>query len=162
MKKRFNAYVKTTDEFLDNILVVCPNCGNKAIVQSKGVHEKGTKMSCASCGANKYYAEVPKDIYINERSGLVHEIEDIVLGKNIDPYFHLPLWLQKEMSKGILWAYNYEHLEYMENHIGAELRYRHATQNQFRSLGAILPKWMTAQKNRKEVLNTIKMLKQKK
>ena len=162
MKKRFNAYVKTTDEFLDNILVVCPNCGNKAIVQSKGVHEKDTKMSCASCGANKYYAEVPKDIYINERSGLVHEIEDIVLGKNIDPYFHLPLWLQKEMSKGILWAYNYEHLEYMENHIGAELRHRHATQNQFRSLGAILPKWMTAQKNRKEVLNTIKMLKQKK
>lgn len=66
------------------------------------------------------------------------------------------------MSKGILWAYNYEHLEYMENHIGAELRHRHATQNQFRSLGAILPKWMTAKKNRKEVLNTIKMLKQKK
>lgn len=162
MKKRFNAYEKTTDDFLDTILVVCPNCKNKAVVRSKGTYEKDTKMSCAACGANKYYAEIPKEKYVSERSGLVHEIEDVILGQNKDPYFHLPLWLQKEMSKGILWAYNYEHLDFMENHIEAELRQRDASQNHFRSLGAILPKWMTAQKNRKEVLNAIKVLKQKK
>ncbi|MEP0265411.1 hypothetical protein [Dokdonia sp.] len=165
MKTKFNAYGKTLYEFTNNIYVVCPKCKNQAIVTSKGFlkekDETEIKLTCSSCGMNTYYAETPKDIWTLQHSEVTYETRNLILGANIDPYFRLPLWLQKEMPDGLLWAYNYEHLDFLEKHIHAKLRYRDLTNNHNRSLGARLPKWMTSRKNRTEVLNGIEKLKQK-
>ncbi len=65
------------------------------------------------------------------------------------------------MSAGLLWAYNYKHLDFIENHIKAELRTRENSAIKNRSLGSRLPKWMSSKKNRKELLKGIEKLKKK-
>jgi hypothetical protein len=165
VKPKFNAYEKTLYEFLENIYVVCPTCESQAIVRSKGFlksnEEKETKLICTKCGMNKYYSETPKEKWTSKGSGIEYEFRTMVLGTTIDPYFRLPLWLQKEMPYGVLWAYNYEHLDFLENHIRAELRNRENSAIRNKSLGSRLPKWMTSKKNRAEILNGIEKLKQK-
>ena len=165
MKTKFNAYEKTLYEFLSDIYVVCPKCENQAIVRSKGhlrdLEEKEIKLICTKCGMNKYYSETPIDKWTSERSGIEYEMRNLIIGTNIDPYFRLPLWLQKEMPDGLLWAYNYEHLDFLENHVSAELRNRENSPMRNKSLGSRLPKWMTSKKNRTEILNGIEKLKQK-
>nr|WP_297787075.1 hypothetical protein [uncultured Allomuricauda sp.] len=162
MKKRFDAYGKTLYDFINNIYVVCPHCSKQAIVQSEEFSKRQiqneTKLSCPNCGFNKYYKETPREKWVS-KSGIVHEINDLVVGKNIDPYFKLPLWIQLRMRDGILWAYNFEHLDFIKSHVEAELRYRDATKNLHWSLGAKLPKWMTLKKNRNEILSAIDKLK---
>ncbi len=164
MKRKFNAYEKTIYEFANNIFVVCPNCGRKAIIKSKGFlqhkNENEVKLVCTECGMNKYYSEKPKDKYTT-KDGTEYKVRNLIIGGNIDPYFSLPLWLQKETPNGLLWAYNYEHLDFLENHINAELRSREGSPIRNKSLGSRLPKWMTSKKNRTEILSGIKKLKQK-
>ena len=149
MKKKFNAYDKTIYDFINDIYIVCPNCKNQAIVKSKGLLKEKDKreirLVCPECGMNKYYSGTGS----------------LILKTNIDPYFRLPLWLQTELPGGVLWAYNYEHLEFLENHVRAELRFRDAARNNHHSLGVRLPKWMTSKKNRAEILKAIEKLKLK-
>jgi len=163
MKKRFNAYDKTLYEFITDILVVCPKCEKQAFVKTKGFlsekNENDVKFICPNCGMNKYYSETPTDKFQMEKSGKTYEMRNLIIGGNIDPYFRLPLWLQKRFSDGLLWAYNYEHLTFIENHVSAELRERNVVTNHNRSLGSRLPKWITSKKNREEILIGIKQMK---
>lgn len=105
MAKRFNGYDKTHDCFSDKKLVVCPKCSKKAqyIVLNNQMNERGIeskrKLTCISCGFSRKYH---------------HD--------HLYPGFQM--WLRKEMPEGILFAYNYEHLDYLEKHISAELRVR--------------------------------------
>ena len=127
----------------------------------KEKNEREVKLICAKCGMNKYYSETPMDKLTSERSGIEYEMRNLILGTNIDPYFRLSLWLQKEMTGKLLWAYNYEHLNFIENHVSAELRNRENSPIRNKSLGSRLPKWMTSKKNRTEILNAIDKLKRK-
>ncbi len=86
-------------------------------------------------------------------------MRQLIIGGNVDPFFKFALWLQKDLSSGLLWAYNYEHLAFLENHVSAKLRERNINEMQNKSLGSRLPKWITSKKNRAEVLNGIKKLK---
>ena len=78
-----------------------------------------------------------------------------------DPYFHQPLWLKSDCGENTLWAYNYEHLDFLERHVEAKLRERNIESIENKSLGSRLPKWITSKKNRELVLKTIKQLKEK-
>lgn len=164
MPTRFNAYNESVYSFITNILVVCPSCSNQALVRTTGKltedNEHEIKLVCSGCGMNKYYAEKPAVKFTLTGSNKVYKTRHYVMGSNVDPYFHLPLWIQKEMPDGILWAYNYEHLDFLKNHISAELRERDITNIQNKSIGSRLPKWMTSKKNRQSVLAVIEKLKQ--
>lgn len=147
-------------EFARNILVVCPNCGGKALVRAADPHLKTfeikeVKIVCTACGFNKSldgisYREDPK-----QKRGNV-----LIFGAPLDPFFHLPVWLQDDFSGEILWAYNLEHLDFLTEHVGAKLRERNRA-NAPRSLGSRLPRWMTSAGNREGVLKTIEKLKEK-
>lgn len=156
MKSRFNAYQRTLYEFINNVLVVCPVCGKQAIVHSKGylleTDKKEIRLTCSHCGHSKYYSETP---VLNNSS------QNIIIGTNVDPYFHLPLWLSKDLPYGTLWAYNYEHLNFIEQHIAADLRERDAYLNDHHSIGVRLPKWMTSKKNREDILHELEKLRKK-
>ncbi|CAN5159115.1 hypothetical protein BH09BAC4_BH09BAC4_05150 [soil metagenome] len=72
-----------------------------------------------------------------------------------DLYFGLPLWLTAPCGSHQLWAYNYEHLLFIREHIDAQLRERNGLARRNQSLGSRLPKWMLAKKHRAKVLKAV-------
>ena len=76
-------------------------------------------------------------------------------------FFHLPVWLSVDFSGETLWAYNLEHLNFLAEHVGAKLRERNSLAFNVRSIGARLPRWMTAADNREAILKAIEKLKEK-
>jgi hypothetical protein len=85
----------------------------------------------------------------------------MLFGEPVDPFFRLPLWLQTDFSGNTLWAYNLEHLDFLARHIGANLRERNGFQFNVRSIGARLPRWMSAAHNRDALLKTIEKIKER-
>lgn len=141
-------------DFIKNVLVVCPNCEGRALVDTNDYtifqpEAVNVRVVCGHCGYNKI---------VEKRST---RSKHLLIGAPVDPYFHLPLWLKMEMGDHLLWAYNMEHLDFLAQHIGAKLRERNGFQYQVKSIGARLPRWMTAAKRREEVLKAIQKLKAK-
>lgn len=141
-------------DFIKNVLVVCPHCESRALVNTNGYtifqrEAVNVRVVCGHCGYNK----------ILER--LSTRSKHLLIGAPVDPYFHLPLWLKTELGEHQLWAYNMEHLDFLAQHVGATLRERNGFPYQVKSIGARLPRWMTAAKRREEVLKAIQKLKSK-
>lgn len=71
-----------------------------------------------------------------------------------DYYFGLPLLLQIPCSQGILWAYNWQHLQALKAFIQADLRER-TKKSGNGSLMSRLPLWIKSAKNREMLLKMI-------
>lgn len=147
--------------FVRQVLVVCPGCGRKAIVRADDFESpkhviNEVRVVCADCGYNKTIENILKRKDPKQKQGNV-----LIFGAPVDPFFHLPVWLQTEFSGETLWAYNLEHLDFLAEHIGAKLRERNGYQYQVRSIGARLPRWMTSSGNREAVLKEIEKLRGK-
>jgi hypothetical protein len=153
-----HTYQAAIYEFANNILVACPSCSGKACVRADDYntakYEIGkVKVVCVGCGFNKTMENIPKREDPMQKRGKV-----LIFGAPVDPFFHLPVWLQAEFSGEILWAYNLEHLDFLAEHVGAKLRERNGANQRPRSIGARLPRWMTAANNRAEILKVIEKL----
>lgn len=77
----------------------------------------------------------------------------MVLGRSFDPYFRLPLWLQAEVQGHVLWAYNRDHLSFLEAFVRADNRA--LVPNWNASLVSRLPRWLKAATARQSVLRAI-------
>lgn len=155
-----HTYASTVYDFAKDILVECPNCAGKALVRVDDPNPRlfeirGVKCICATCGYNKTLENISKRHDPKQKRGKI-----LIYGTQIDPYFHLPLWLQVEFSGETLWAYNREHLDFLAEHVGAKLRERRGA-NLSRSIGSRLPRWMTSAGNREAVLQVMEKLKGK-
>jgi hypothetical protein len=156
-----NAYHTQLYQFAKDILVVCPSCATRALVQTgefsalKAPHHD-IRVVCSSCGFNKTLHKVPVRQDEKQKRGTM-----LIFGAPIDPFFHLPLWLQADFSGNTLWAYNLEHLDFLAQHIGAKLRERNVGPRMGRSLGSRLPRWMTAANHREALLKAIEQLREK-
>ncbi len=145
---KFSDNGETIYEFADEFLVVCPKCKSLAKVtspQTDSVFWKdkllaSRKIVCLNCAFTKSW------------SG-----KKISIGGNADWYFNLPLWLEISCCNETLWAYNYKHLEFIENYVAAKIRERVPNIN--KSTASRLPKWITSAKNRDEILKVIAKLK---
>jgi hypothetical protein len=82
----------------------------------------------------------------------------------------LSLWLKCPCRGHVLWAFNAEHLAWLEAYVSANHRERKHENLDCKpedfcrsnsSLASRLPKWMTSAKNREDVLNSIKKLKRR-
>ena len=138
--------------FMHMFLVRCPNCNlcaqvarvGEASIQSTG------KLTCTHCGCAK---TCPLTGWSDREAR--------------DWYFKLPLWLQKPCCGHVLWAFNLEHLSFIESYISAKHRERNfdASEDPYqirnKTLASRLPKWMTSAKHREEILRTIDQLRQK-
>lgn len=161
-----NSYFTLIKDFLKfDILVSCPFCWCKAIVKTgkydfKTVDQDKIRFVCSTCGHNKKLIEKPDVVFLKTEkrtySGKVYQI-----GSSVDPFFHFPVWLQTPFQGNILWAYNTEHLIFIEKHIDAKLRERNGKKFANESLGSRLPRWMTSAKNRNSILKKIDLLKVK-
>ena len=158
-------YQKQIYDFMKDIYVVCPSCGEKAVVKTEellfnNTDENKIKLICLKCGYNKRLKEMPTGIQFSPNSENIIS-RHFVIGGTIDPYFHQPLWLTNKCGENILWAYNYGHLDFLERHVEAKLRERDIESIENKSLGSRLPKRITSKKNRELVLKVIKQLKEK-
>lgn len=148
-----------TDFLKYDILVICPKCSGKAVVHSghfpiapEDVH--AVKLICSTCGYNKRLSETPETF----PSGSPHKVatgRHYVLGGEIDPFFFAPLWLKTDFEQHTLWAYNYEHLDFLRRLVEAKHRERNLQKPVNKSLGSRLPKWMTSQKHRDLILKKL-------
>ncbi|KGM01709.1 hypothetical protein Q760_17860 [Cellulomonas cellasea DSM 20118] len=128
----------------DPVLVVCPRCGACAIARETA--RGAARLTCPACALVRRWRgreAFPGD---GEPDG----------PEGMDPRFGVPLWLRGECCGGrLLWAHNVAHLDYLESYVGATLRERPAPPSR---LAWYLPRWMTAAKNRDEVVRTIARL----
>lgn len=139
-------------EMLDEVLVVCPACRGCARIIRQDASTPGwfapRRLVCGGCSCVRDWAD--KALCFATRAGVP-----------VDPYFSLPLWLQANFRGRILWAFNPQHLRLLEAHVGASLREHRRREGlgwQNQSLVNRLPKWMTAGKNREDVLRVIARL----
>lgn len=142
-------------DFGDQFLVVCPRCDNKAEVLIKvetqqnksGLFFSPTRLSCFNCGYTKEWAD-----------------NSLVIRPNRDWYFELPLWLSIPCCGQVLWAYNAQHLDFLEDFVKARLRER-SKDDEYgwsnKSIASRLPKWIQSAKNRDEILKCIARLRDK-
>jgi hypothetical protein len=152
MKPRFRESGKTLASFIDLFLVRCPGCDKCA----KVVLRDG--KAGAGAGQQRRPAEIlfaPRRL-VCEHCGYTRDYE----GKRIssdgafDWYFQMPLWLAMHCCGQMLWAYNEEHLRFLEEYVRAELRegYPNGT------LASRLPVWIKSAKNRDDILRCIRKL----
>jgi hypothetical protein len=77
----------------------------------------------------------------------------MVLGGSTDPYYGLPLWLRAGVRGEELWAYNREHLAFVEAYVRAKIRRRAPKWNA--SLASRLPRWLKNAAGREDVLRAL-------
>lgn len=160
------SYQTTVYEFVNkDIFVVCPKCEKKALIKAtdfsfRQYTEDKIKLVCTSCGHSKKLIEKPNEILSTSKNDFISG-RQYIIGGGIDPFFHLKLWLTKTYGENLFWAYNYEHLDFIREHVEAKLRERNGQTIINRSLGSRLPKWITSKKNREQILKTIDELTQK-
>jgi hypothetical protein len=186
-KRRFEDNGVSVASFDGDILVVCPVCGERALVTRNATTERW-RLTCSCCG---HSADPPSSQARNEvvwgamwarmgseprfpwADGALARLSPVQFGRlarsvlagpSQDPHFGLPLWLQTPCCGDTLWAYNLAHLEFLDSLVGAELRGRGALggRSGWRngSLASRLPRWLKAAKNRDEVLRGIAKLRE--
>ncbi|HEX8846082.1 MAG TPA: hypothetical protein VF791_15635 [Pyrinomonadaceae bacterium] len=148
-RKRFLDREEYLSGFGDEFLVVCPRCSLCAKVTIAVRRQDASpdwrsprKVVCPNCAYHQIW-----------------EGDSISYGDNRDWYFRLPLWLQVPCRGEILWAYNEEHLNFLEDYVGSFLRERHPNKNG--TLASRLPTWIKDAKNREEILKCIGRLREK-
>ncbi len=146
MPIRFHDERQTIYSFGTAFLVVCPRCQHRAsVIPMPGTEPKlvsPRRLVCAKCGYSKDW---------NDHS--------IRVGGPVDWYFYQPVWLQTPCCGETLWAYNEDHLDFLEDYIKTSLRERVPSLNN--TLVSRLPGWMKDAKHRDGVLRGIERLRQK-
>ena len=150
---RFRDPRSTKYDFLQSVLVRCPDCDKVAHVGTApdpaGVRDQGIfvprRLVCRNCGTAKE----------SRRGGLTLHRDPY--GSARDPYFGVRLWLQTETRHGWVWAYNLEHLDLIRRFVQAPLREGIPWHDHGRKMTVVarLPAWMQQAKNRDEVLRAI-------
>ena len=165
MSRAKDAYKKSVYDFITDIYVVCPKCFKQAIVKTPGYSfkndfENNVKFICPNCGHSKILREKASiDLRSGSKLPIIYRIYHPAT--TIDPFFYLPLWLKIDCCNKVLWAYNYEHLDFLKTHITAKLRERNDAEVSNQSIGSRLPRWMTSKKNRDIILRSIQLLQKK-
>jgi hypothetical protein len=145
--------VRFDDVIGDEVLVHCPNCDRRAVVDSRSGYRR---LTCTSCGLMKEtrprMAAAAPDVAAR-RSVAVAKTGNLHMGAR--------LWIEAECcGRHRLWALNEPHLDYLERFVSSTQRDRDFPRNTFGGapLADRLPAWMASHKHRDEVLRTIARL----
>ena len=120
----------------------CSNCGKEISRTIPNLKEKKEYLTvkCEHCGDTEKYKprnESHRVFYSNQ------------VGAK-DPIFGVELWLQEEVKGNILWAFNFDHLNYLKHYISADLRERSGM-----TMSAKLPQFIKDRKNRTTLLRVV-------
>ncbi|MFN8280415.1 MAG: hypothetical protein U0V49_09040 [Saprospiraceae bacterium] len=161
MKRTFDSYPVALNEFVREILVVCPSCSQLALVSSGNFQEfkaknEGLGLSYKYCGFSRRLEPIERRQSPAQKNGFI-----LRFGKAINPFFHAELWLLTNYRSRTLWAYKMELLDFISRIISSDLRERHHAGRTIRGIGSRLLKWILAANARKELLNLINKLRNK-
>ena len=134
---RFKDTGETIFDFFEKVLVECPRC-NRCAKVTGNPYKTNPKLVCEMCGL---MGILPVASYGNSAE-----------------YCGLSLWLKIRCCGDTLWAYNMEHLDFLEKYVSATIREKVPNINQ--SLASRLPNWIKSAKNRKSILKCILKLRQ--
>ena len=149
----------------------CSQCGLSKKINDiwYGPYQGCVKNHCGFCGSKlKTKIKPTKKIYqkVLIRCDHCHQAKQYPVewsryrgSEAIDPYFGLDLWLQTEVKGDLLWAYNFEHIQYLRQYVSAEMR-EEKSKNRY-TLVYNLPKWIKLAKNRALVLKKLDLLYEK-
>ena len=119
----------------------CPRCGRWLGPRSiRNLAKTDSVVRACPCGA-EMTARVTKSITI---------------GAPVDPWFRLPVWLQRRFRDELLWAYNRRHLLFLRDYVAADLRQRQPRRKG--TLASSLPQWLKSGADREAILKTIEAL----
>ncbi len=147
-QKRFRDNQEHLGIFADEFLVVCPRCQKCARVIALGAlgntRLRPHRLLCSFCA---YYKDT-EATYSQQRP-------------DQDWYFGCPLWLSIECADGHIWAFNYQHLAWLEHYVRATLRERRPDKWGWSSWSAVnrLPTWIKSAKNWRAILHGIARIK---
>ena len=131
-------------------LVVCPRCGGKALASDD--------LRCPACGL----VREGRCALVSDGTVRQQLVERGPWRRDRTPRQHWPepqsetylLWLRRTCCGGnVLWAANEQHLQYLREYIGSELR--EGTHIPHQALHHKLPTWMKRAKHREEILAAI-------
>lgn len=152
-------------DFTKEIAIVCPKCAGKAQVKGPGLYQRveDTLIACicTHCGYNQKYKDKKADVNVTNSKGKTSGYYVKLLGGEVDPFFHHPLWYTAPCLEGSIWAYNVEHLGIIETFVASTNRSRNGLPYKNKSIASRMPKWISASKNRAAVLKCIRVLKEK-
>lgn len=143
MSTRFRDYATHLCQFEQPVLLQCPQCDRCArstYIQARSLWQ----VTCTHCS------------YAKTADGKTKRY-----GVAIDPVFSLPLWLQTTCCGELLWAYNADHLNFLEHYVQAALRERQGGKGDHHSIAVRLPRWMKLAQNRKSILKAMQCLKER-
>jgi len=146
-QSRFQDQNFRLSDFEREVAVVCPKCGKKALAQRYDILKLAT-LKCPACAHNE---KASMEIKIMGKPA--------VLQVGAQEYFEAELWYVTNFKSEELWAYNLNHLQYLEQYIGAKLR-EHKDRTHFTLLEK-LPKFYHEKKNRAPLLKKLEQLKKK-
>jgi hypothetical protein len=144
-RARFKDSGEWIESFGEHLLVSCPRCQGCA---NTDFANKETSIEracvCVACG------------YSDKR--LVHQIPAYSYTWRV--YERLHLWLQTPCCRSVLWALNEKHLVFLESYVSATIRERRPSAFGWsnHSLAGRLPQWITAARNREEVMRGLRRL----
>jgi hypothetical protein len=161
---RFNEKLDLLDDLSGEFLVHCPECDECARVAGSPDNQLPIRLTCGKCGLAKDWKCSQPGVRMWAKDKALFKKGVISIGDSVDWCFHLPLWIKAPCCGHELWAYNYDHLSWLKNYIGAKIRERREDEEfgwRNQSLASRLPLWMKDGKNRTPILETIKRLEQK-
>lgn len=145
---RFKDQNHRLSDFENEVWVVCPKCSQQAI--TKLIDEpKEARLHCEHCGYSKTVSKCIE--YAEGKLGELNQAAHL--------YFEAQLWLSYPFKGDEFWAYNPEHLQYLQDYISAKLREQN-DRTHFTLLEK-LPKFYHDAKNREALLKIIEKLKSK-
>lgn len=148
MNKRFEDENFRLTDFQQEVAVVCLQCEKKAVAKVD-YDTKKARLLCMHCGYNKETSTMLSAFGINTH-----------FKTEASTYFKATLWYIAPFKTDLFWAYNEQHLLYLEKYINAKLR-EHKDRSHFTLLEK-LPKFYHEAKNREALLKVIDQLKNKK
>lgn len=141
MEQRHKDTLESDWKFSNPRYVVCPGCSECAVIirttkPLPGYKSRPYKLVCKHCGHNS-------------------------IAGHTKPVTSFPLWLETPFGNNTLYAYNPDHLSYLESFVFAKRRERKPDDkwgwtNQ--SMISRLPAWIKSAKNREEILKAINKL----
>jgi hypothetical protein len=131
----------------------------KNIARLELFEQQGVLIECASCGkcATIHRIEI-LDTIPTTRTATASCAQCGKTWRLPYAYTSLQLWLVTTYRNRKLWALNESHLKWLEEFIEAELREDIGGSS---ALHTVLPSWMTAAKNRKDVMKSLARLRQR-
>ncbi|RNB88604.1 hypothetical protein EDM59_05675 [Brevibacillus nitrificans] len=137
---RFRDSWDTTHDiiFSNDVLVECPKCSGSAIATKSREEYPYFRVICMQCGL------LPCSDNLSWGAGYFYDYQ---------------LWLRVNCCGHLLWAYNKQHLDFLEGYISSSLRERTPNINQ--SLASRLPSWIKSSKNREQLVKGVRKLREK-